>query len=118
MVVLLLAGLFANWSAPRRLQSLAAPVHAEAAVNAAPAGSSVLSTVIVVFGAFGRTSSSVLVESSTSISLTPLSFLGRGNTATGALSVSKVVLVKPVPAETSSSALSLGAIGCTISSFD
>ena len=53
IVVLLLAGLFANWSAPRRLQSLAAPVHAEAAVKRPPEGSSVLSTVIVVFGALG-----------------------------------------------------------------
>ena len=50
IVVLLLAALLANWSAPRRLQSLPAAVHAEAAVNPAPEGSSVRSTVIVVFG--------------------------------------------------------------------
>src|SRR5215213_8767394 len=55
-LVPLLAALFANWRAPRRLQSLAAPVHAEAAVNPAPEGSSVRSTVIVVFGAFGTIS--------------------------------------------------------------
>src|SRR6476659_2025828 len=55
IVVLVLAGLLANWIAPRRLQSLPAAVHAEAAVSPAPAGSSVLSTVIVVFGALGTT---------------------------------------------------------------
>src|ERR1041385_726717 len=93
IVVLLLAGLLANWRAPRKLQSLAAPVHAEAAVNPAPEGSSVLSTVIVVFGASGTTDRLVLVESSKTTSCTPLSFDGRVNAATGVLCVSRVVFV-------------------------
>src|SRR5215217_8403278 len=88
IVVLSLAGRLANWRAPRRLQSLPAAVHAEATVKPAPEGSSVRSTVIVVFGALGTISSSALVASSTSTSVTPLSFLGSGNTATGVLSTS------------------------------
>src|SRR6185436_21089574 len=82
--------------APRRLQSLAAAVHAEAAVNPAPEGSSVLSTVIVVFGALGTTANPVLVVLSITTSVSPLSFFGRVNTATGALSRSKVGVVKLV----------------------
>src|SRR6185295_14158036 len=101
--------------APRRLQSLPAAVHAEAADNPAPEGSSVLSTVIVVFGALGTTFTSALAESSTSTSVTPLSFLGNGNTATGALSVLRVVADRSVASETAS-ALSLGASGRRISS--
>src|SRR5215213_4798123 len=91
MVVLLLAGRFANWIAPRKLQSLPAAVHAEAVVSPAPEGSSVLSTVIVVFGAFGTMLGPVL--SSTTTSVVPLSFFGSVNTATGSLATSKVVLV-------------------------
>src|SRR6185503_12407894 len=90
IVVLLLAGLFANWRAPRRLQSLAAPVHADTAANDPPEGSSVLSTVIVVFGALGTILSSVLVELSITTSVVPFSFVGRVNAATGALSTSSV----------------------------
>ena len=58
-MVLSFEGRLANWRAPRRLQSLPAAVHAEAAVNPAPEGSSVLSTVIVVFGALGTITGSV-----------------------------------------------------------
>ena len=92
-------GRLANWIAPRRLQSLPAAVQAEAAVNPAPEGSSVLSTVMVVFGAFGTMSNSVLKESSTTTSLTPLSFFGSVNTATGALSTSRVTLGELVASE-------------------
>src|SRR5215218_11272093 len=42
------AARLANWTAPRRLQSFAAAVHADAAVRAAPDGSSVRSTVRVL----------------------------------------------------------------------
>src|ERR1043166_2737533 len=121
IVVLLLAGLLANWIAPRKLQSLAAPVHAEAAVSAAPEGSSVLSTVIVVFGAFGTIDRFVLVESSTTTSCTPLSFDGRVNAATGVLCTSRVVFA--VSSVTISDWSGTGAellllIGLRISSFD
>src|SRR5678815_2187998 len=92
MVVLLFEGRLANWRAPRRLQSLPAAVHAEAAVNPAPDGSSVLSTVIVVFGAFGTMFTSELEVLRITTSVTPLSFLGRGKTATGVLSVSNVAI--------------------------
>src|SRR5436190_13982870 len=92
MVVLLLAGLLANWNAPRRLQSFAAPVHADAAVNPAPEGSSILSTAIVAFVPAGRTLIALLAAFSISTSVTPLSFLGRARTATGALSRSRNVL--------------------------
>src|SRR5258705_1982509 len=101
--------------APRKLQSLAAPVQAEAAVNAAPDGSSVLSTVIVVFGALGRMFTSELEELRITTSVTPFSFRGRVNTATGVLSVSNVAT--SVGPETSPSALSLGASGRMISSL-
>src|SRR3954471_13226280 len=40
-------GLFANWTAPRKLQSFAAAVQADAAVRAAPDGSAVRSPVSV-----------------------------------------------------------------------
>src|SRR6185503_8121484 len=86
MVVLSLAGRFANWRAPRRLQSLPAAVHAETAANEPPEGSSVLSTVIVVFGALGTTLTLGPVDSSTIRSVTPLSLLGSAKAATGALS--------------------------------
>src|SRR5215216_3383682 len=69
IVVLLFAGLLANWSAPRKLQSFRAPVQAEAVVNPAPDGSSVLSTVIVVFGALGTILRSALVDSSMTTSV-------------------------------------------------
>src|SRR5688572_30301075 len=119
MVVLLLAGLFANWSAPRKLQSLAAPVHAEAAVNPAPAGSSVLSTVIVVFGALGTIEGSALDELSITTSLVPFSFFGRVNTATGVLSTSSVTFaVSSVTKSDWSGAGSFGPIVRRISSFD
>src|ERR1044072_6138871 len=121
IVVLLLAALFANWRAPRKLQSLAPAVHAEAAANEAPEGSSVLSTVIVVFGASGTIDRFVLVESSTTTSCTPLSFEGRVNAATGVLCTSRVVFA--VSSVTISDWSGTGAellllIGLRISSFD
>src|SRR5678816_4129316 len=119
MVVLLLEGRLANCSAPRRLQSLPAAVHAEAAVNPAPDGSSVLSTVIVVLGAFGTISKDVLAESSTTTSVTPLSFLGRVNTATGVLSTSRLTFaVSFVSSVDWSGVGSFGPRGRRISSFD
>src|ERR1051325_8265344 len=95
IVVLLFAALFANWSAPRKLQSLPAAVHAEAAVNPAPEGSSVLSTVIVVFGASGTILRSVLVELSITTSVVPFSFFGSVITATGSLVDSSVTFATP-----------------------
>ena len=77
------AGLFANWTAPRRLQSFAAAVQADAAVSAAPAGSSVRSTVSV-------DAASVTIDGDTPSSLnatmprSPFAFCGIGRTAVGA----------------------------------
>src|SRR5688572_32584711 len=97
IVVLLLAGLLAKAIAPRKLQSFAAPVQAEAAVNAAPEGSSVLSTVIVVLAAFSTMIDSLLSELSTTTSRAPLSFRGSANAATGALLVSRLAWAKLLP---------------------
>src|SRR5687767_3368296 len=111
MVVLLFAGLLANVNAPRRLQSFNAAVQAEAA-----ALSSVLSTVIVVFGALGTIAGWMLSELSTMTSLTPFSFFGRVNTATGALSTSKAVLARS-PSLEILNVCSLGEMVRTISSL-
>src|SRR5215475_88498 len=102
MVVLLLAGLLANWSAPRRLQLFGFASQTEAAVKDAPDGSSVRSTVIVVFGALGTILGSTMFSLSTITSPSPFSFCCRGNTATGALCASRVVLVKPLVESTES----------------
>src|SRR6185436_369892 len=119
MVVPGLAGALANWNAPRKLQSFPAAVQAEAAVKPAPDGSSVRSTVMVVFGGVGMILGVASPELSTTISITPLSFCGRGNTANGSLVASRATLTKSLEIESASSgARSLGPIGCSISSFD
>src|SRR6476660_4883190 len=111
MVVPGLAGELANWNAPRRLQSLAAPVQAEAAVNAAPDGSSVRSTVMVVFGGVGMILGVAIPLLSTTKSITPLSFCGNGKTANGSLATSSVALTKSFVLEIVSGARSFGPVG-------
>src|SRR5207249_10604343 len=83
MLMTVLALAFANVTAPRRLQSLAAPVHAEA-----EARSSVRSTVIVANGKIsimdGCEESAVKITRSR----WPLTCRGIGSTATGSLETS------------------------------
>ena len=78
------AGLFANWTAPRRLQSFAtAGLQTDAAVSAAPAGSSVRSTVSVeaaIVTTVGDTASSP----TTTMPRSPIAVCGIGRTAVGA----------------------------------
>src|SRR5687768_1528423 len=76
------AGLFANWTAPRRLQSFAAPVQADAAVSAAPAGSSARSTVSVA-AASVTTDGDTLWSLKATMPRSPFVFCGIGRTAVG-----------------------------------
>src|SRR4029079_7302175 len=77
------AGLFANWTAPRRLQSLAAPVQADAAVRPAPEGSSVRSTVSVEAARITAVGDTALSPTTITPSF-PIAVCGIGRTAVGA----------------------------------
>src|ERR1044072_4003718 len=85
--------------APRKLQLFAPPSHTEAAVSAAPDGSSVRSTVIDT-GASGTTERFVELSCSVIRSRSPLSFCGSCRTATGAVSDCKLIWDRPVDEST------------------
>ena len=83
MVVGELAAILANCTAPRKLQSLAAPLQTDTAASDPPVGSSMRSTVIEV-ATVGTMAGVALCACKTTRSRSPFSFCGSCRTANGA----------------------------------
>src|SRR5215211_1000026 len=75
---------FASWTAPRRLQSLAAAVQADAAVSPAPAGSSKRSTVTLTAAAIVTSFGAAPPLPKTTTPRAPFTAVGSGSTAVAA----------------------------------
>jgi hypothetical protein len=93
----------ANWTAPRRLQSLNAAVQADAAVSAAPDGSWNRSTVIMAAGDATTSTNTVPWSVSSTRSLAPFTFCGSAAIASGASASASVVVVISASAATGAS---------------